>query len=75
MYSPKIREDLIPILYRIAKARGVAMTTLVNGIVEREIGAIEQADQETVMIRHCSPSFRPEDSQCRAPPSSDYQTI
>ncbi len=30
MYSPKIDTDLIPILYRLAKARGMPMTRLVN---------------------------------------------
>jgi hypothetical protein len=29
MYSPKIREDYIPVLYRIARNRGVPMTRLV----------------------------------------------
>lgn len=30
MYSPKIAEDLIPLLYRLAKARGMRMTKLVD---------------------------------------------
>lgn len=30
MYSPKIAEDLIPLLYRLAKAKGIAMTKLVD---------------------------------------------
>jgi hypothetical protein len=30
MYSPKIREELIPRIYRAAKAAGVARTTWVN---------------------------------------------
>ena len=34
MYSPKIREDLIPELHKQAKARGIRMTILVNEIVE-----------------------------------------
>ncbi|MGA7161200.1 MAG: hypothetical protein WBZ48_09360 [Bacteroidota bacterium] len=51
------------------------MTRFVNGIVEREIQAIEQADQELVMVRDISPSFPPEGSQCRAPPTRTVQTI
>lgn len=75
MYSPKIREDLIPRLYRLAKARRIPMTRFVNGIVEKEIQAIEQADQELVLVRESSPLFRPEGSQCRAPPTKRAQTI
>jgi hypothetical protein len=30
MYSPKIKEHYIPILYRIAKARGIPMTHIVR---------------------------------------------
>ena len=33
MYSPKIAEDLVPILYRAAKARKMPMTRLVNTII------------------------------------------
>jgi EAL domain-containing protein (putative c-di-GMP-specific phosphodiesterase class I) len=34
MYSPRIREDLIPYLYRLRKERGIPMTRLVNEIIE-----------------------------------------
>lgn len=37
MYSPKIREDLIPRIYRAAKAAGVAMTTWVNQLIEERL--------------------------------------
>ena len=37
MYSPKIREDLIPRIYRVAKATGVAMTTWVNDVIEEKL--------------------------------------
>ena len=33
MYSPKIAEDLIPVLYHTAKQQGVPMTTLVNRLL------------------------------------------
>ena len=41
MYSPRIRDELIPRLYLIAKARGVRMTALVNGIIEKALGEME----------------------------------
>jgi len=42
MYQPKIREDLIPRLYRMARARGIPMTTLVSELVEAALQRIEQ---------------------------------
>jgi len=33
MYSPKIKEDLIPILYRFAKEKGKPMTWIVDDIL------------------------------------------
>lgn len=41
MYSPKIHEDLIPSLYRIAKARKLPMTKLVNSFLWNSIQDIE----------------------------------
>ncbi len=37
VYSPKIREDLIPQIYQAAKKAGVAMTAWVNQVVERAL--------------------------------------
>ena len=34
MYTPKIRDDLIPRLYRAAKARKAPMTKLVSTLLE-----------------------------------------
>ena len=34
MYSPKIKEELIPILFRIAAFKRIPMTTLVNQIIK-----------------------------------------
>ena len=36
MYSPRIEEELIPRLYLLAQARGIRMTSLVNGILRKE---------------------------------------
>jgi hypothetical protein len=48
MYSPKIREDLIPKIYRAAKGAKVAMTKWVNRVIEEALPLdAEQEDQET----------------------------
>ncbi len=41
MYTPKIREDLIPKLYRAAKVRKVPMTKLVTALVETALAQVE----------------------------------
>ena len=33
MYSPKIKECYVPVLYKLAKSRKMPMTTLVSGII------------------------------------------
>jgi predicted HicB family RNase H-like nuclease len=37
MYSPKIREDLVPRIYRAARKAGVAMTQWVNQVLEHAL--------------------------------------
>ena len=37
MYSPKIKDGLIPIIYRASKRRRVRMTALVNEILEKAL--------------------------------------
>lgn len=37
MYSPKIAEELIPHLYRMAKGQGIPMTHLVTNILRKHI--------------------------------------
>jgi hypothetical protein len=37
MYSPNIRDDLIPLLYRLARQEGKPMTRLVDEILRAEI--------------------------------------
>lgn len=41
MYSPKISEELIPFLYRLAKSKGVKMTALVNEIIKKALTETE----------------------------------
>lgn len=42
MYQPKIRDDLIPRLYHLAKALKIPMTRLVNHIIELGIVLVEE---------------------------------
>jgi len=46
MYSPKVREDLIPLIYRAAKSEQVPMTTWVNQAVEQALALREQPQTE-----------------------------
>jgi hypothetical protein len=56
MYQPKIRDDLIPRLYHLAKALDIPMTRLVNHILEHGIARVEQgaehvSDASTTVYR------------------------
>ena len=46
MYSPKISPVLVPGLYKIAKVQGIAMTTLVNRILAKEIQKLKKKGGE-----------------------------
>jgi len=46
MYSPKIKEALVPNLYREAKRQGVRMTVLVNRILAKEIAKFKKGGEE-----------------------------
>ena len=46
MYSPKIRDELIPKIYEIAKAKGIRMTTLVNEIIEKALGEMNNTPSD-----------------------------
>ena len=37
MYTPKISEELVPVLYRIAKGKKMPMTRLVDGIIRESL--------------------------------------
>ncbi len=37
MYSPKISEELVPVLYRLAKARKMPMTRLVDDLIRQAL--------------------------------------
>jgi len=47
MYSPKIREDLIPRIYQAARNARVAMTKWVNQVLERALPESQDNKQQT----------------------------
>lgn len=44
MYSPRIREDLIPLVHRAAKEGGVSMTAWVSQAVEEALSKAPERD-------------------------------
>lgn len=46
MYSPKIREELVPRIYQEAKKSGVKMTVWVNAVIELMFRIIDEAENE-----------------------------
>ena len=46
MYSPKIKERYIPILYRLSKLKGITMTKLVNSIINEHLEDLETAARQ-----------------------------
>jgi DNA-directed RNA polymerase subunit RPC12/RpoP len=52
VYSPKIREDLIPVLYKKSKVAGVAMTTYVD-LLLRPMLVADGTRDETYVCRNC----------------------
>lgn len=45
MYSPKIREELIPVLYRLAKHKRMPMTKLVNHLLRESLAQYQIENQ------------------------------
>jgi hypothetical protein len=54
MYSPKISEDLIPLIYRAAKSDRVPMTAWVNQAVENALALREQPQNPEPQIAESS---------------------
>ena len=52
MYSPKIREDLIPRVYRAAKSANVAMTKWVSRVIEEALPPESPEDGQKINERH-----------------------
>ncbi len=73
MYSPQIREDLIPPLYRLAKARRVPMTRLVSEILAaalaevqvKEVAVVEQrvSEVQRTVYRVVEPTDDPQQKE------------
>jgi len=42
MYSPKIRDELIPQIYRAAQTAGIPMTTWVNQVIEKALSDMSE---------------------------------
>jgi hypothetical protein len=49
MYSPKIREDLVPLIYQAAKESRVAMTVWVNKALEQAL--IKPSNNEPLNLK------------------------
>ena len=47
MYSPKIKEELIPRIYRLAKKKNMKMTVWVNRVLEKGLDEEEKDGSET----------------------------
>jgi hypothetical protein len=52
MYSPKINEDFIPALYRLAKERKQPMTQLVNDIIGNYLADQRKEERNVSDHRH-----------------------
>ncbi len=52
MYSPKIREDLIPRVYRAAKAAGIRMTKWVNQAIEQALPEVTNESGQEISERN-----------------------
>jgi hypothetical protein len=57
MYSPKINEEFIPALYRLAKERKQPMTQLVNEIIGNYLA--DQRKEETDVSDHRHSGAKP----------------
>jgi hypothetical protein len=54
MYSPHIAEDLIPILYRTAKATRQPMTRLVDAFIRAGLAAMTAVPQPAALAADCA---------------------
>ena len=46
MYSPKIKSELVPRSYEVAKARGIYMTILVNDVLRKALDEMVDIENE-----------------------------
>lgn len=72
MYSPKVSEELVPVLYRLAKERRIPMTRLVDGIIRQSLssynppaGRPERTSLPQGKLITCQPAVRVPESEPR----------
>ena len=64
VYSPKIREDLIPYLYKLSRHTGVPMTKLASQFIEqaishfKETGIFSEIEAEQKMLQELAGRLR-----------------
>ena len=58
MYSPAIDQGLIPVLYRLGKARGVPMTTLVSELLFDVLERTELPADAVPHFNQVAPCYR-----------------
>jgi len=64
VYSPKIREELIPYLYRLARHQGIPMTKLVNRFIDqlisqfKETGIFSEIEAEERAVSQLTAHFK-----------------
>lgn len=63
MYSPKIREDLIPRIYRAAKKANIPMTVWVSQVVEESLPPVAPEP----------PTHQPQEEFCESSPDRSEQ--
>ena len=51
MYSPKLSDSLIPVLYRLGKARRMPMTKLVHLLIVKALSTEELPEELMFMLR------------------------
>lgn len=55
MYSPKVKEEFIPYLYKSARNQKKHMTTLVNEMIkegiERELNAVNETEKQKELFK------------------------
>jgi hypothetical protein len=58
MYSPKISEDLIPRIFRVARTLGMPMTGLVNRILEKAFDELHGLEAESAVSEDDALTFQ-----------------
>ncbi len=73
MYSPRIKDDLIPLLYRIARHEQKPMTRIVDGILRPEIE--RRVQQIDLSIHNPGPNAVSEGERPYQPKKNSIRTV